>query len=166
MLILQIPVEGGHRGGDLTVRRGLETTGLDRSRGNGHLFYLSASFIDCPHEISPLTDGWSLVLTYHLVWNDQTSVAVPLGMSFPKFFSALNTVKQISIPLNSPTEDCDTELLVIPLLNDYARIPLSYGNLIGSDQLGQVSSNRQTFWRSGWLRSPTTAPEPLTMSAG
>ena len=164
--MLQIPVEGGHGGGDLIVRHGLEDIELERSCDNGHIFYLSASFIDCPHEISPLTNGSSLVLTYHLIWNDDTSVAVPRGMSFPKFFSSLNTVKQISSPLNSATEDCDTELLVIPLLNDYARIPLSYGNLIGSDQLGQVSSNRQTFWRSGWLRSPTTAPEPLTMSAG
>ena len=33
------------------------------------------------------------------------------------------------------SEDCETDLLVIPLLNDYARNPLSYANLRGSDQL-------------------------------
>ena len=133
--MLQIPVEGGHRGADLTVRHGLETAQLDRSRDNGHLLYLSASFIDCAHEISPITEGCSVVLTYQLIRNMETLSAVPRGICFPTFFSALNTVQQILSPLNSPTEHCDSEVMVIPLSNDYARTPLSYTNLRGSDQL-------------------------------
>ena len=133
--MLQIPVEGGHRGADLIVRHGLETAQLDRSRDNGHLLYLSASFIDCAHKISPITEGCSVVLTYQLVWNTETRVTVPRGICFPTFFSSLNTVKQILSPFKSPTEDFDTEMLVLPLANDYARIPLSYSNLKGSDQL-------------------------------
>jgi len=161
MLMLQIPVEGGHRGADLTVRHGLETAQLDRSRDNGHLLYLSASFIDCAHEISPITEGCSVVLTYQLVWNTETRVKVPHGISFPKFFSSLNTVKQILGPFKSPAEDFDTEMLALPLANDYARIPLSYSNLKGSDQLMASLLQSSTSWK--WILPLTNCKGILSL---
>ena len=129
-----LPVEDGHSGGELVVRNGLEVTKLDRSQDNGSTFYLSTSFIDCEHEISPVTKGWSVVLTYQLIWKENL-VATPNGMHCPAFFSALKTVKQILAPLHSPLEDCDSEMLVIPLVNGYARVPLCYANLQWTDQL-------------------------------
>ena len=133
VLMLQIPVEGGHCGGDLVVIHEQGETRLDRSHDNGRKFYLSASFIDCAHQISPVTDGWSLFLTYYLTW-EKSLVISPHRMDLPTFLSSLNTVKEILSPWQSPTENYDTEMLVIPLTNDYARIPLNYSNLKGNDK--------------------------------
>jgi len=132
--MLQIPVEGGHCGGDLTIRSKFGVTKLDRSRENGKKFYMSASFLDCVHEISPVTERYSLALTYHLIWKNPL-VVTPHRLDLPAFISSLNTVQEILKPLLSPEEDCDTELLVIPLTNDYAKIPLSYDTLRGTDKL-------------------------------
>lgn len=133
VLMFQIPVEGGHLGGDLFVRHSLGDTKLDRSQDNGQKFYLSTSFIDCAHEISPVTEGWSLTLTYYLAWSKPLLIA-PHGIDLPTFVSSLNTVREILSPLLSPDEECDTEMLVIPLSNRYARTPLCYANLRGTDK--------------------------------
>ena len=132
--MLQIPVEGGHRGADLTVRSKFGVTKIDRSLNNGLKFFLSASFTDCPHEISPLIQGFSLALTYNLVWENPLVVS-PHRLNLPTFVASLNTVQEILSPWRSPEEDYDTELLVIPLLNDYAKTPLKYSNLRGTDKL-------------------------------
>ena len=132
--MLQIPVEGGHHGGDLSIHHKLGTTKLDRSQDNEHKFYLSASFIDSEHEFSPLTEGSSLVFIHYLVWKNPLVVS-PHHMDLPTFISARQTVDEILSPWRLPDEDCDTELLVIPLVNDYAKVPLSYSNLRGTDKL-------------------------------
>ena len=66
-MMIQIPVEGGHSGGDLKVRHEHGDTKLDRSQENGQKLYLSASFIDCVHTFSSITEGWSVVLIYFLL---------------------------------------------------------------------------------------------------
>ena len=134
VLRLQIPVEGGHRGGDLTVRSKFGVAKLESSQDNDSKYYLSASFIDCTHELSPLTEGCSLVLIYYLVWKKPLIVA-PHRMNLPTFVASLNTVQEILNPWQSPTENYNTELLVIPLTNDYAKTPLQYSNLRGTDKL-------------------------------
>ena len=132
--MLQVPVEGGHQGCDLIIRHEQEDTKLDRSQENGRKFYLSASFIDCPHQVTPVTEGWSVALTFYLVW-EKPFVVYPHGMNFPTFISSLKMVKEILSPMLSPIEDCDTELVIIPLTNDYAKTPLNYNNLRGTDKL-------------------------------
>ena len=95
--MLQIPVEGGHRGGDLTVRHKQVDITVDRSQENDKKFYLSASFTDCVHEIAPVVEGWSAVLTYHLTWENPL-VVTPHGMKLSTFISSLNTVREILSP--------------------------------------------------------------------
>ena len=59
-MMLQIPVEGGHRGGDLSVTHEQEEMKIERSQHSDKRFYLSASFIvDSPHAISPVREGWT-----------------------------------------------------------------------------------------------------------
>ena len=82
VLMLQIPVEGGHCGGDLVVIHEQGETRIDRSHDNGRKFHLSASFIDSAHQISPVTDGWSLFLTYYLTW-EKSLVVSPHLMDLP-----------------------------------------------------------------------------------
>ena len=132
--MLQIPVEGGHRGGDLTVKHDNGDTKLDRSHENGQKFYLSASFIDCAHTFSPVTKGWSVSLTYYLTWKHPL-LPSPHRTNLPTFISSLKTVEQILTPFVSPDENCDTDMLVIPLVNDYAKTLLNYENLRGTDKL-------------------------------
>lgn len=56
--MLQIPVEGGDCGGDLTIKHQHGDIKVDQ---NEQKFYLSASFIDCVREIAPVVKGWSVV---------------------------------------------------------------------------------------------------------
>ena len=133
-MMVQIPVEGGHRGGDLIVRHQQSDTKIDRSQENHLKFYFSTTFIDCIHEVTPITEGWSVVMTYYLVWKKPLVVALH-GINLPTFMSSLNTVKEILSPMLSQDEDCDTEMLVIPLTNNYARTPLCFANLRGTDKL-------------------------------
>ena len=132
--MIQVPVEGGHCGGDLTIRLKQKETKPDFSQENSQKFYLSASFIDCDHKVAPITEGWSVILSYYLVMKKPIIVS-PRGMNLPTFISSRETVEEILSPMLSPVEDCDTEMLVIPLRNDYARTPLKYSNLRGTDKL-------------------------------
>ena len=131
--MIHIPVEGGCTGGGLTVRHKKGDTSLP-FQSNGQDFFFSVSFIDCQHKIAPITEGWSVVLSYYLTWENPLVVA-PHKMNLPTFISSLKTVKQILSPFVSPDEDCDTEMLVIPLVNDYAKTKLRYGKLRGTDKL-------------------------------
>ena len=130
----QVPVKGGHRGCDLIVQHELGDNKLERSEKNGHKFFLSASFIDCVHLVTPVTEGWSVALSYYLVW-EKPFIVSPHGMNLPTFISSLKTVEEILSPFLSPDEGCDAEMVVIPLTNDYARTPLNYNSLKGTDKL-------------------------------
>ena len=135
LMMLQIPVEGGHKGGDLSVTHEQEEMKIERSQHSDKRFYLSASFIvDSPHAISPVREGCSLFITYYLIWRKPLAVAHH-GMSLPTFISSLKTVQEILTPFVSPEENCDTEMLVIPLSSDYAKTTLNYDNLRGTDKL-------------------------------
>ena len=86
------------------------------------------------YEIAPVIEGWSVVLTFYLIW-EKPLVVTFHGMNLPTFISSLNTVREILIPWRSPEEDYDSEMLVIPLSNNYAKVPLNYTNLKGTDKL-------------------------------
>lgn len=135
-MILQIPVEGGHRGGELTVFHQLGSNIIECQDNNGKTFFLSVSFIDCQHEISAVTDGWSLMMAFNLKWKNPIKMPPDYGLSLPLFVSNLNTVRAILSPLSpDKTEVCDTDLLVVPLKYHYKKNSLHYDCLKGTDQL-------------------------------
>ena len=70
VMILQIPVEGGHQGAELTVRHELGSLKIDRKKDNDRKLHLSTSYSQCSHEISAVTEGWSLAMTFLLKWNN------------------------------------------------------------------------------------------------
>ena len=133
--MLQIPVEGGHKGADLIVRHELGDTKCDRQQDNDQKFYLSMSYLDSTHEISSVTEGWSLMMTFQLKWKKPVQVPAK-NSSLPLYMSIFNTVRHLLSPLRpEKTEICDTDLLVIPLRNNYKNNNLSYNHLKGTDQL-------------------------------
>ena len=136
-MILQIPVDGGHRGGDLTVRHELGSTRLNRQEDNGRAFYLSISYLDCQHEFSPVTEGWSLAMTFLLKWKKPVmAVKLPPKQSLPFVMVNLNTVRHILKEMSpEKTQGSDTDMLVIPLKNRYTEKTLSYFHLKGTDKL-------------------------------
>ena len=134
-MMLQIPVEGGHCGGELTVRHHLNDITFDRSQNSHRKFFISSSFIDCPHEVAPLTGGWSLVLSFHLVWKMPLPLNPKIGLSI--FTSLLKRVNKLVHPWTHPPigRPCDTEILVFPLSYDDSNGPLCYSNLCDEDKL-------------------------------
>ena len=134
-MILQIQVEGGHKGADLVVKHELGSTKCERKKDNGSKFFLSISYLDSTHEISAVTEGWSLMMTFILKW--KKPIQIPhTNSSLPLFMTNLNTVRRILSPLSpEKTEACDTDMLVIPLKNNYTNTTLSYNHLKSTDKL-------------------------------
>ena len=66
-MLLQIPVEGGHRGGDFHVRFGREICSYRPEANSGDAFHVHVFYDDCRHRLERLTDGWRLVLVFRLV---------------------------------------------------------------------------------------------------
>ena len=135
VLILQIPVVCGHHGGDLTVRHEVGSTTFDRQEDSSRAFYLSISYLDNQHEFSPVTEGWSLAMTFKLKWKKPVQVPSTF-QSLPLYMANLNTVRHILKEMSpEKTQACDTDMLVIPLKNSYTKITLSYSHLKGTDKL-------------------------------
>ena len=133
--MLQIPVEGGHVGGELTVRHPQRDTKLDHSLNSDRKFFLSSYFLDCSHEISPITEGRSLILQCQLVWRKPIDLIPNMRLST---FSALSTrVQKLLNPWTNPALDkiCVPQLLVFPIDHDVQEYSLEYDTLADSQKL-------------------------------
>jgi len=117
----------------MIVRSQLGSKKLERKEENGLAFYFTASFLDCAHEISAISEGWSLAMVFFLKWQTPIQVAPQLS-SLSVHMVNLMHVRELLRPLME-TEPCDTDLLVIPLKNSYKRGELRYSKLKDTDQL-------------------------------
>ncbi|EFX70676.1 hypothetical protein DAPPUDRAFT_256738 [Daphnia pulex] len=97
-IILQIPVENGHEGGELQVESQmirnspLETLTLDLSSGSDQSFYVNFLNVNCVHEMKPLTRGWRIELAYNILWKPEVATLV-----LPNISSFLVTLVSASI---------------------------------------------------------------------
>ena len=103
----------------MIVRSQLGSKKLERKEENGLAFYFTASFLDCAHEISAISEGWSLAMVFFLKWQTPIQVAPQLS-SLSVHMVNLMHVRELLRPLME-TEPCDTDLLVIPLKNSSKR---------------------------------------------
>ena len=79
--ILQLPVEGGYKGGSLKVGSE-EKSGLlfENHQNSDARFYLSAFYGSFEYFVMPITQGWQLTLVFDLVWTN-TKIVKPYDTS-------------------------------------------------------------------------------------
>ena len=76
-IILQIPVEDGHRGGELEIaQNGRRKNALKRdlSLNSDRRFRVTFLNVDCEHRMEPILCGWRIELEFHLWMPRQTSL--------------------------------------------------------------------------------------------
>lgn len=88
---LQVPVEGGHEGGNLNVEFEGRKKRFESHETSDAIFYLSAFYDSCEHFIEPVLRGYKLVLVYDLLWTNATT---RIPKNFPVFLGALKQIKE------------------------------------------------------------------------
>ena len=66
-LVVQLPVEGGHRDGQLLVSHFGQRDVVVKFAEHSHGVYYAAFFADCRHELRPITHGRRIALLFNLV---------------------------------------------------------------------------------------------------
>ena len=101
-VILQRPVEGGHKNGRMKVEyRGREEI-FETDQGSDNSFYLSTYYNICTCSMEPVTSGWKLTLIFNLIWTNPKTFTPPKDM--PVFLTSLDEIKRALIPW-IPTKD-------------------------------------------------------------
>jgi hypothetical protein len=89
--IVQVPVKGGHDGGNLNVVYQERKKSFESHERSDAMFYLTAFYDSCKSFIEPISRGYKLVLVYDLLW---TNAANEIPRNFPLFLGALNHIKE------------------------------------------------------------------------
>ena len=89
--ILQVPVEGGHKGGNLNVDYEGRKKRFESHETSDAIFYLTAFYDSCENFIEPISRGYKLVLVYDLLW---TNATIEIPRNFPVFLGALKQIKE------------------------------------------------------------------------
>eukprot|EP00953_Heterococcus_sp_UTEX-ZZ885_P028489 15192-Heterococcus_DN1.PRE.2 len=157
MFVVQLPVEGGHTGGTLSVRHGdqeqivvqrsIHSKRSPSSRGaelsahsskiirtraySSYTVHQAAFFGDCEHELLPVTSGLRLCLLYNLV---RTTTGMPPAA---KSVSNSSIAAEISTAVAAWCADPDTRnrpaKLAVKLEHEYTATNLSFAGLKGRD---------------------------------
>lgn len=77
-LVVQLPVEGGHEGGELVIRHCGQRVRVDFAASSKRTaLHFAAFYADCTHELTPVTSGTRLALLYNLVRTKPSSEPLP-----------------------------------------------------------------------------------------
>ncbi len=91
-MVLIIPVEGGYKGGRISVEHEGQVHSFQFERDSERLFSLVAFHADCKQKFEPVSDGWMVAIVFHVVWVD-VAKASDSPFEFPVFLKAFNEVK-------------------------------------------------------------------------
>jgi hypothetical protein len=89
--VLQVPVEGGHEGGKLSVDYEGRRKLFESHERSDTLFYLTAFCNGCDNFIEPISRGYKLILVYDLLWINSKN---EIPRNFPVFLEALKQIKE------------------------------------------------------------------------
>ena len=134
-MILQIPVEGGYTGGQLTVEHHRKIRSFDLSNNSHSNFYITMIHAGSHLEIQPV-DGWRIELIFHLMWKSpmETMVYPPL-LDISSFLVALTKIKRdLKCWLEQSDDGGPSKMLVIGLENNYDPKYHSFTSLLGHDR--------------------------------
>jgi hypothetical protein len=94
-VILQLPVEGGHLGGNLNVEYKGRTKIFENHPRSDKNFYLSGFYNCCEYFTKPVTQGYQLNLVFDLIW---TNLKIGIPQELPVFLTSLKQVKEALKP--------------------------------------------------------------------
>lgn len=122
-MLLQIPVEGGHRGGDFHVRFGREICSYRPEANSGDAFHVHVFYDDCRHRLERLTDGWRLVLVFRLVVR-KSALRTPALLDRPLCVSTSEAVASLLEPWLQLDATGTDDVVAVAL--DHAYLPERY----------------------------------------
>ncbi len=95
IIILHIPVIGGHRGGCLKITNPGGKQSFNHGRASDdENFHLTTFLMDSEVELEPVTEGTCAMLFFHLIWKEATASA-DSPLDFPVYSSAVSTAQSI-----------------------------------------------------------------------
>ncbi|KAG2489506.1 hypothetical protein HYH03_011958 [Edaphochlamys debaryana] len=140
-LLVQLPVEGGHTGGELHIKHegkqavwqtapGSDPTALGLNHWDAFELSYAAFYADCEHQLLPVQSGLRVVLAYNLVRTGPRGQAGVVG-ALPVHTSAM--VAAVRAWEATSAAETMGHLLALPLEHKYTEANLSFGGLKGRD---------------------------------
>jgi hypothetical protein len=146
--LLQIPVEGGHVGGQLCIRHLGKTVPINTSKHSaGAAFQEVMFYADCEHELKEVTRGRRCVLAFNLSWRAaeidnmvgkkrKLPVSVMAGLPPEHTIALPQLVERADTLVDRWSEHAFAlKWASIPLDHQYTEESLSFGHLKGKDLL-------------------------------
>ncbi|EFJ10937.1 hypothetical protein SELMODRAFT_426867 [Selaginella moellendorffii] len=135
-MILQLPTQSGHEGGNLTIRHGRKkSVTFDFSGAASRTGYFqTAFFCDCMHKLAEVTSGTRLCLVFSLVRSNAKFVDVD-PRKVPHYLSALGSVQSQLKEWAEEVKGTSSPILAIPLGHKYSKNSLSFAGLKGHDSV-------------------------------
>jgi hypothetical protein len=119
--ILQLPVNGGHDGGNFNLEyKGRKATYEDQVDSH-KLSSLSSFYDSCHYVTKPITRGWKLTLVFNLVWTNSTIV---MPTDFLVFLKSLKKLEEALISWVPQRKEDVFSTEVQQLLKENVKIPL------------------------------------------
>ena len=94
LVLIQIPVEGGHEGGRLRVQNDDQRKVIDNHIDSDSTLYMTVILDRCHHRMEPLTRGSSLVFEFHLKWRNSHLNWIP-QLHLAAFLSAFEEARKV-----------------------------------------------------------------------
>lgn len=101
-MAITLPVEGGHQGGRIDVHRRSGKKSFHFDSQSDKRSSLLAFFSDCRQVMEPITDGYMLVLVFHLVWTEGLKLG-DMQVTFPSFIKTVDGVNSQLVSWADPS---------------------------------------------------------------
>ncbi|CAB9501967.1 expressed unknown protein [Seminavis robusta] len=131
-LVIQLPAK--YTGGALLIEHCGDKKKIDFSSKSQDVFFVTAFFADCEHELQEVTSGWRLCLVYNLVMKSQggqSSVALPCAEELTAHAS---TLRNLARQWNHEDSGISQDVLGYVLEHQYTETNLRFANLKGRDR--------------------------------
>lgn len=133
-LIVVLPSD--YRGGSLVVEHRGQRKTFARVRGADRRLSMIAFYADCQHQLKPVTSGYRVALTYHLLAKRASADSAPPSdlESHPELADHLRRHFATPIPHQWRDEVLNADRLVVFLDHQYTQRSLDWGRLKGDDR--------------------------------
>ena len=117
-MLLQIPVEGGHQGGETFVWLRQQMKKFITADESGRRFHLLSFYDDCEHQMKPVIEGCRLVLVFHLFAKKSADIALSI-LDRPVSIRTFEDIRTTLSPWEEAESEGNFDLLAIPLEHVY-----------------------------------------------
>lgn len=102
-MIVQIPVQGGHRDGSLLIFRGDQSRKFENFVESSNLFYYTVYLSDCSCRMEPISCGTRVTLMFDLICSDPAKLFPSVGADVVQMLGQLqpnSADRLLAIPLD------------------------------------------------------------------